>query len=73
MSRESDNGHVCGDCGETVYHDYCACEPQDEQDRRVSGPTFAEAQTRLARALDRFSESMKPHLEESWNRQEQQL
>ena len=27
-------------------------EPADEQDRRVSGPTFAESQQRLANALD---------------------
>jgi len=31
-------------------------EPQDEQDRRLSGPTFAEGQQRLAAALDLLTE-----------------
>jgi len=31
-------------------------EPQDEQDRRLSGPTFAEGQQRLAAALDQLTE-----------------
>jgi hypothetical protein len=23
--RESDNGHICAKCGETVFHDQCGC------------------------------------------------
>jgi hypothetical protein len=30
MSRESDNGHVCPKCEETVYHDSCACQPIED-------------------------------------------
>lgn len=25
MSRESDNGFVCRDCGQVIWHDTCAC------------------------------------------------
>lgn len=29
MSRETDNGHVCGQCGEIVFHDSCLCTDEE--------------------------------------------
>ncbi len=39
-------------------------ESQAEMDIRVSGPTFAESQQRLASALDMFTQRLRPHLEQ---------
>jgi len=40
-------------------------EPTDEQDRRLSSPTFAEGQQRLAAALDQLTELVRKQGEPS--------
>ena len=63
--RETDNNHVCGTCGEVVFHDQCRCdEPESDAEMglRRTG-SYAEDFARLARAIDLGTMLVKPHME----------